>query len=978
MKKSCIKTILIFVFVLTAALGMSLTCNATGTAIYCMDIDDFETTDGTGAPRGMLAINAENTGSDSTSAIFKSVYTDDMGSAVEIYKGKDSSKGVYMTQMGMSLTSYKVLTYDITFKRDYVGNTPFYLNIRFPEGHQIPIFKFKEDMSIQFMGADTDYHYNTGIVYRIRATFDFENNIAVIQADGGEFKNNRFTYELSSSERPNRIDIGFNIGRAGTESNVVIGKFALYEDVSPDDLSFRLTDIIPSGSYNELTLTDPIVLSFSDTLAVGFDEHIFLKEKESGECADLEILSDDNKTLTITPTESLKGNKKYALIIDEISDESGNTYSYEKEFSTIPLYKTSGIKLTSENTIEIEVIYSDRETHDDYFFVKIEDEDGVSVFRGENQSDGHYVFSSDFPLTGKTVSAYLLDKNTFEIISLLQPTLGESEAIDNNEFLSDVESKQLILKGNIGDMPAPSVMFAVLNPGFSADNIGEDGCVNYLVNITPGSDGSFYHAFQVYGKSGYYSAYTLVNGEVKEFCDSVFYASKEHIDEALDKISANKDETDVGLKSNLEELSTILGLDMSIYYSMSSDEQLTAVQIMRNNRDKYYSGKLTTVSEAQKVFYDATLICALSQCKTPDELTDILQSAPTKYFDSFITGKLWLKFDRAQMKEFSGILIDNKISEDYIEFCDDFEQSVVLCSFRTAEHWSEIKTLMKDAKDILKDVDYAKYEKKSDTSSIDKNIIKSEFEDFDDLVTKINKCINAKEPSNTGGGGGASKPTQSTYSGGPMSLPSKADDAEDESAEEKTEDMGTNVTENKNLFSDMGEALWATDAIYTLYQKGIISGRDASHFYPLDPVTREEFVKMVYLAFLPISTQYSYTQFSDVDESRWSYEYISKCANAGIISGTGDGKFSPEEKITREDMAKIIYSAISDKIDVESKDTNYADFYIVSDYARNSVEILSAIGVVRGENQNLFNPKSDTTRAAAAQIIYNALNAINE
>lgn len=969
MKKTFRKNLFILVLILASVFMMPLSSHATGTSVYDMDIAGFETSDGLSAPKGMLAINAESTGSDSTSAIFKSVHTDDLGYGVEIYKGESSGKGVYMTQMGMSLSSFKVLTYDITFKRDYIGDTPFYLNIRFQSGLQIPIFNFRADSSIHLMGEDSGYDYSTGTVYRIKATFDFEKDIAKILIDGGDFQNTLIDFETSTGgERPNRIDLGFNGARSGAVANAVIGNFSLYEDVSLEDSSFRITDIKSSLSYNTLSLTEPLRLTFSDAVSDGFENRISLKEKETGDTADILITTEDKKTLTLNLQSPLSENSKYVLKIDAITSEGGSEYSYEKEFSTLPLYKTDGIKVREDNTVEVKVRYNDGKQHDDYFFIKTEDETGTNVYSGEKMSQGYYVFTPEVSLEGKTITAYLLDGETFHVISHLQGSLGSASDILENEFSANLEEKKFTIKGK-SDSQKP-FMAMVLNPGFTKDDIKEEGCINHIALITPGADGSFDYEFDVFGSSGYYSAYILSEGEIKAFQSPIFYATKEHIDEALLKISKKDNETAASLKAELESAKEILGLDLSLYSSLSDDEKEKACLIMLNNRNKENNGIIENVSKAQDLFYEASLIYSLKICETPEQISDVLEKADDKYFEKFRMNDIYVGFDEDKAEEFSKILFESEISADSDTFIETFKKSIALCAFKKAEHWSEIKKLMKDAKEILDGVNFEKYEKKSDTSSVDKKIIKSEFSDFDDLIEKINKCINAKEESSSGGGGGGGGGSGSTVitdshsssSGAVTTLPSMQD-------EEK---------EDKKTFSDMGDSLWAKDAVDELSKRGIVQGRNDTCFDPTGTVTREEFVKMIALAFLKDDAGVEAKEFLDVEKTRWSYEYISKCASLGIISGTGEGKFSPDAKITREDMAKIIYGALRQKLNFNSGNMRYNDYHMISDYAKEAVKALSEAGIVKGEGQNLFSPKSYTTRAAAAQIIYNALSVLEK
>ena len=85
-------------------------------------------------------------------------------------------------------------------------------------------------------------------------------------------------------------------------------------------------------------------------------------------------------------------------------------------------------------------------------------------------------------------------------------------------------------------------------------------------------------------------------------------------------------------------------------------------------------------------------------------------------------------------------------------------------------------------------------------------------------------------------------------------------------------DDNNDVTYDTN-FSDLGDAAWAESSVKYLASKGIISGKGDGRFYPNDTVTREEFVKIIVEAF-KIYSNTATVEFEDVDSSRWSYGYI--------------------------------------------------------------------------------------------------------
>ena len=88
----------------------------------------------------------------------------------------------------------------------------------------------------------------------------------------------------------------------------------------------------------------------------------------------------------------------------------------------------------------------------------------------------------------------------------------------------------------------------------------------------------------------------------------------------------------------------------------------------------------------------------------------------------------------------------------------------------------------------------------------------------------------------------------------------------------------------------------------------------------------------------------------------------------GIIEGF-DGKFDPTGLLTREQMAKILVLATNSVAD--TKDTTFADWDEISDWAKEYVGIGRENGLFKGNIENKFMPKSNLTRAEATQCAFN-------
>lgn len=178
-------------------------------------------------------------------------------------------------------------------------------------------------------------------------------------------------------------------------------------------------------------------------------------------------------------------------------------------------------------------------------------------------------------------------------------------------------------------------------------------------------------------------------------------------------------------------------------------------------------------------------------------------------------------------------------------------------------------------------------------------------------------------------------------------------------------------------FADMADASWANTAVNTLKDKNIISGYEDNTFKPKQNITRAEFAQLILN--LAESTEFALENgnvtFSDVGVNDWFASAVSKAAASGIVNGKSEGFFFPLDQITREDAAVMIYRLLSKKVEFTDK-TEFSDASSISEYAKDSISYLAGAKIVNGMGGNAYNPKALITRAEAAQLIFNAYNAL--
>ena len=167
-------------------------------------------------------------------------------------------------------------------------------------------------------------------------------------------------------------------------------------------------------------------------------------------------------------------------------------------------------------------------------------------------------------------------------------------------------------------------------------------------------------------------------------------------------------------------------------------------------------------------------------------------------------------------------------------------------------------------------------------------------------------------------------------------------------------------------FTDIESVPWALDAISECYKHGVISGRTDEIFAPQDYVTRAEFIKMITTALN--KNVNSEITFSDVTINDWFYPYVKAAYALGLIHGNDNNCFMPNENITRQDMALIIYNALQNTSKGDA--VEFADKEQISSYAMDAVGYLYQNNLISGMGDNTFAPLNNTTRAEAASIIY--------
>ena len=176
-------------------------------------------------------------------------------------------------------------------------------------------------------------------------------------------------------------------------------------------------------------------------------------------------------------------------------------------------------------------------------------------------------------------------------------------------------------------------------------------------------------------------------------------------------------------------------------------------------------------------------------------------------------------------------------------------------------------------------------------------------------------------------------------------------------------------------FADVSSSDWFYNDVRYVYEKGIMDGTGADRFSPNAPLTRAMIVTILYRMAGSPSVSGS-SDFTDVAAGKWFAKAVAWAAANGIVNGYGDSLFGPNDPVTREQLAAILYryTAYCKASTTMNGDNlaSFTDLSTVSGYALESMNWAVGEKLLKGANSKL-DPKANATRAQVAAIIHRYL-----
>ncbi len=479
-------------------------------------------------------------------------------------------------------------------------------------------------------------------------------------------------------------------------------------------------------------------------------------------------------------------------------------------------------------------------------------------------------------------------------------------------------------------------------------------------------DGSFVYTYKVNssfsGVSGVHKVYLTTIGNTNAEC--TYYYEKSEGDLLKNKIKLFIDADETTLKGYLadEEYCELFGTSGNELYTKTDKEELAGECVSVLNALTIGENIQQTVDKVNEILLTYSLLCAYKNSKT--EL--LYKDGEMLYKDIIKAEEIDKMYNVTAYSTYENIISDTgkqKITDyllgkDYIDLADfhkKFIEKTLLVSLTNAKQngYGHIKTIL-----TPQNLNYLGITFNRTLSDANAMTIAAKTAGYD-YVSELQITLNSL-PADTIISGGSSTVggfSSSSSVGGGYKV------------DKNIEEIVPNNPQPQETFSDMENATWAKEAVYALYNKGIVSGTGGNNFAPSSPLLREQIAKILCLA-MELSPAQGASHFSDVKAGEWYVPYVNALFEKGVIKGKSEEKFGVGETVTREELCTMIYRAMPEIFKGEYSEVAFSDNVNIADYSKEAVKALAGEKIVNGYSDGSFMPKKSCTRAEAAKIVY--------
>ena len=173
-------------------------------------------------------------------------------------------------------------------------------------------------------------------------------------------------------------------------------------------------------------------------------------------------------------------------------------------------------------------------------------------------------------------------------------------------------------------------------------------------------------------------------------------------------------------------------------------------------------------------------------------------------------------------------------------------------------------------------------------------------------------------------------------------------------------------------YTDLNTTMWYHEPVDYVLNKGIMTGYTDTTWEPFANITRAQVATILYaMEGKPEVT--TSAGFTDVAADAWYVNPVNWAASTGVVAGMGDGTFSPNTNVTREQLATMLRSYAEYKgknVTATGDVSKFADAATISGWATEPVSWAVGAGLINGRDGNLIAPQGTATRAEAATMLW--------
>lgn len=175
----------------------------------------------------------------------------------------------------------------------------------------------------------------------------------------------------------------------------------------------------------------------------------------------------------------------------------------------------------------------------------------------------------------------------------------------------------------------------------------------------------------------------------------------------------------------------------------------------------------------------------------------------------------------------------------------------------------------------------------------------------------------------------------------------------------------------QDLYTDIAEGSWYMEAVRFAIGNGFMNGVAGNRFDPNGSMTRAMFVTVLARLDGAELDNNATSVFKDVPSGQWYTGAIAWATKNGLLYGVGDGKFAPDDTLTREQTATLLFRyADRKKYDTEPRAdlSGYKDYDKIGSYAMEAISWANAMGIIKGVSANSLDPRGNCTRAQVSEM----------